>query len=684
MATATPHPQTDSRTESIARFLNETQKHHIAETVQSDSHSIRIPYPELYQARPDIADDLLTHPDVIVPDVQDALERVDLPVQADLSAYIIRFTDLPETRTHPVGDWDPDSVAHSLIGIKGQVSKRTKPQLVFETAVFQCLRCGVTTSVPQPSEGFQEPHECDGCERQGPFERQDRDGTAVSHQSIRLQVAPEDSHGTGTDTIDVRLQEDLVGTLEAGDRIICNAIIRTEPKSNGSKVFELVAEGHSIERLESSIDDVDVDPHKSRIETLADRDDALELLADSISPGHFGDASIKRAIALQLFGGVSERISGELKRGTIHILLVGDPGCGKSGLLHFATNLAPRSKFATGKGSSAAGLTAAAVQDDFGGGSWTLEAGALVEAHGGLAAIDELDKMDPADQSGMLDCMSDQMVSISKAGISTDLPAETTILAAANPEDGRFNGHAKPIDQIPIEPVLLSRFDLVFTLRDEPEESRDRQLASHQVEQARAAQHAARGDPIENDAVTPAVEADVVRAWIALASQLSPVLTDAAAEKIPEEYVDIRSQSDEAIATTPRDNDAVIRLAEACARVHLSETIEPEHVDLAISLRRTHLETIGFDPETGEFDADIVETGMARSQHDRINQLKSIIVDQSEKDDSGPGVPLDRVMEVAESFGIVPGNAKADLQKLKNRGEIYEPNTPDRRVKYVE
>src|SRR5256885_8117985 len=207
-----------------------------------------------------------------------------------------------------------------------------------------------------------------------------------------------------------------------------------------------------MERVEfEEIEVTEEDAH--RIREIGSSPDIFRLITASIAPSIYGMHVEKEALALQLFGGVAKVMpDGRRIRGDIHLILVGDPGTGKSELLSYMIRLSPRGIYATGKAASAAGLTAAGVRDEFGEGRWTLEAGALVLADLGLAAIDEIEKMNPQDRSAIHEAMEQQRVSVAKAGITAVLQARCAVLAAANPKFGRFDETKFVSEQLDLAP----------------------------------------------------------------------------------------------------------------------------------------------------------------------------------------------------------------------------------------
>jgi DNA replicative helicase MCM subunit Mcm2 (Cdc46/Mcm family) len=334
--------------------------------------------------------------------------------------------------------------------------------------------------------------------------------------------------------------------------------------------------------------------------------------------------------------------------------------------------------------------TAAAVRDDFGDGQqWTLEAGALVLADQGIAAVDELDKMAPDDRSAMHEGLEQQKISVSKAGINATLKSRCSLLGAANPKYGRFDQYEPIGEQIDLEPALISRFDLIFTVTDQPDEEHDRRLAEHIIQTNYAGQLNTQRTEMsapniseeevnsQTEEVAPAIDPDLLRKYIAYAKRnCYPTMTKEAKQTLEDFYVDLRTKGadeDAPVPVTARKLEALVRLSEASARVRLSDSVEVQDAERAVEITRSCLQDIGVDPETGQFDADVVETGQSKSQRDRIKNLKQLIAEIEE--DYDDGAPVDEVMARADEIGMEQSKAEHEIDKLKQKGEVYEPST---------
>jgi replicative DNA helicase Mcm len=293
------------------------------------------------------------------------------------------------------------------------------------------------------------------------------------------------------------------------------------------------------------------------------------------------------------------------------------------------------------------------------------------------------------DRSAMHEALEQQSISVSKAGINATLKSRCSLLGAANPKYGRFDQYESIGEQIDLEPALISRFDLIFTVTDQPDEEKDANLAEHIIQTNYAGElHTHRTETSASnyteeevetvtEEVAPTIEPDLLRKYIAHAKRSCfPTMTEEAKSEIQEFYVNLRargSDEDAAVPVTARKLEALVRLAEASARIRLSDTVEAEDASRAVDIVRYCLEDIGMDPETGEFDADMIETGTSKSQRDRIKDLLSLI--QNIEDEYDEGAPVDVIIERAQEAGMDESKAEHEIEQLKQKGEVYEPQT---------
>jgi replicative DNA helicase Mcm len=351
-------------------------------------------------------------------------------------------------------------------------------------------------------------------------------------------------------------------------------------------------------------------------------------------------------------------------RGDLHILLVGDPSTAKSVLMKVVSMLIPRGRYVSGKGVTAAGLTATVVKDEEFLGGWVLEAGALVMCNRSLCAIDEFEKVERTDQVALHEAMEQQTISIAKATIVATLPAQTSILAGGNPKLGRFDPYIPIKEQIDIPETLLSRFDLKFALRDIPNPELDAKIADHILK----SRHYGEGED------EPVISAEVLKKYVAYARKnCHPKLSRDAGEAIKEFFVDLRSKvtsEEAAIPITLRQYEALIRLAEASAKIQLRNTVTKEDALRSINLMKASLREFGFEPETGKIDIDRLEGRVTATERGKIRVMLDVIEELTKT--LGKKMPKVEIVKLAKMRGLKDFDIEKMLNELKNSGDLFE------------
>ena len=662
-------------------------------SIYPENKSLVINFPDIERYNLELANELLENPDEVMADANAALENYDLPMDVTLEDTHVRIIKIPSKIE--IRQLRSENIS-KLISIEGIIRKATEVRPKLVVAAFECQRCKEDiTYIPQINNKFTQPLECNNeqCGRQGPFKLLVKESTFVDAQKVRIQESPEDLRGgEQPQTLDVDIEDDLVGLVAPGDRVTLSGTLRSYQREKNqvkSTFFDLLLEGISIEREDQEYDEIKITPEdEEMIMELGQSPDIYDKMISSIAPSIFGYSEIKEAMALQLFSGVAKHLpDGSRIRGDIHMLLVGDPGIAKSQLLRYAIKLSPRGIYTSGKGTTSAGLTATAVKDEFGDGRWTLEAGALVLADKGMAAVDEMDKMAKEDRSALHEAMEQQTISIAKAGIMATLKSRCALLGAANPKFGRFDPYESIPEQINMPPALISRFDLIFILTDKPNKQRDTDIAEHILRGHYAGEINEQFLNVQSSIITseqieeameviqPVIEPDMMRKFIAYSKRnIFPVLEDDSRQQIIDFYLNLRSQGSDPnspVPVTARQLEALVRLAEASARMRLSNIVTTSDVNRVIRIVNESLRQVMTDPETGKLDADIINSGMGKSQRDKAKLIREIIR-QIQQDHEG-NAPIGEVIIRAVESGIEEDKAEDMIKRLKKEGSIFEP-----------
>lgn len=684
---------------------------HFAEAVHNlaqmwpDEQSLEVSYRVIEGFDHEFAHDIVEHPELHFHASNQALRQFLLDAGHSNMYPFVRIVHLPSDQIRTVSQLRADDISN-MLAIDAVATKITGVRPRIYAATFECVGCGHTMVINQPNEQeLIEPIECQqidgGCgraKRQTRFELKQQDSILINSQFVELQELPEQMKGgIQPERILCIVEHDLAGKLNPGDRVKANGVLFIRSQRKGGKdtpVFDIFLRIHSLERQNIPLEEIVItEDEELEIRELSRRPDIYEVFTNSIAPSIYGMEVVKRSLALQLFGGVARlNPDGTRNRGDLHILLMGDPGVAKSQLLNYMADISPRGRFTSGQSASAAGLTAAAVQDAAADGRWTLEAGALVLADLGLAAIDEFDKMNEGDRSSMHEAMEQQKISISKAGINASLRTRCAVLAAANPKSGRF----EPVSEVPftaqinLAPPLVSRFDIIWLLTDDPEMERDAQIAQHIIDNRLLGV----SELLVNEGTAPdptkiaaesgvktskehgeVLSRDLIRKYVAYAKRsIHPSLELEAREKIVNFYVETRKQIgdfSDTVAITARSLEALARLAEASARIRLSQVATIDDAERAIRLTRTWRE----DLMGGNFDETALQTGQKGTARNREKTMFNIVSTLAV--DSGGVAQHNDVLNEAERHKIDRGTAESILEKFHIDGRLFRPGGYD-------
>lgn len=694
-----PSPDTDNMPldEECDLFLRryyDTEIKELAENYPSEK-SLYVDWMDLYRLDEDLADDYLTNPTQIGDELDKALHRYDLPVDVGFSQATVRVRNLnsEEDIYSKPSTLRNDQGGH-YVGIKGELKRITTPDEKPEEIAWECQRCGTLTYLSVAGNDLPEPHECQGCERQGPWEINHDQTTWTDYCKVRIETPPDESDDGGGDEIDGYIEGDLVDYghpaglyARAGEKAIVYGVLERQQKNpDGRKgnnlLYERVLRVRAVE-FDADEDSINIEDHRDEFEKLAQEPDAVDLFAESLVPQLYATPEWEHALELgvaYLFAAPRIDIpQGPSYRGDIHGLIMSGYGMGKSMFNRALEAYSPDAilKSATAL-SSDVGLLAAAVKDDFGEGQWTIKPGILVRGNGGHVILDEIDKTG-AELSRMNDALEgSQTVDVEKAGQNATYQSRVGLFATGNPEDGRFNKHEPVSEQLGVKPSLLSRFDGIIHMEDKENEERDAKIAGTVGRAYVESQEMQFGDREELDELDAPVSVDVGRAWVAEAREnYQPLLSVEQVDMIKDWYASEVRQlnqkfadnegqgADMPVPATARVVEGTIRFSVAFARCHLRDEVQDTDVERAKSLMKALIGQT-FDGEM--FGPEEVKG----SQHDRVKSLLELLR-RMDRDREGD-VPREEAFEQAsEELGLRESKIEHEIDKLKQKGELMSP-----------
>uniref|UniRef100_A0A8C8VKP9 DNA helicase MCM8 n=1 Tax=Pelusios castaneus TaxID=367368 RepID=A0A8C8VKP9_9SAUR len=572
------------------------------------------------------------------------------------------------------------------VALRGTVVRVSNIKPLCTKMAFICSTCGEVQSFPLPDGKYSLPTKCPLPECHGRSFSADRSSpltATVDWQSIKVQeLMSEDQREAGRipRTIECELVQDLVDSCVPGDMVTITGIVKvsnteegTSRNKNDKCMFLLYIEANSVSNskgqkvmnfedgtnhrvcMEFSLKDL------YAVQEIQAEENLFKLIVNSLCPTIYGHEIVKAGLALALFGGCQKYVDDKNRipvRGDPHLLVVGDPGLGKSQMLQAVCSIAPRGVYVCGNTTTTSGLTVTLSRDSTSG-DFALEAGALVLGDQGICGIDEFDKMGSQHQA-LLEAMEQQSISLAKAGIVCSLPARTSIIAAANPVGGHYNKAKTVSENLKMGSALLSRFDLVFILLDTPNEDHDHLLSEH-VMAMRAGKRALHSSAVvsrtntqdsntsiletvsnkplsERLKVTPGENVDAIphqllRKYVGYARQyVHPKLSPEAAHVLQEFYLELRKQNRGADSTpiTTRQLESLIRLTEARSRLELREKSTKEDAEDVIEIMKYSM--LGtYSDEFGKLDFERSQHGSGMSNRSQAKKFVSALNNIAER-----------------------------------------------------
>ncbi|HKI76523.1 MAG TPA: minichromosome maintenance protein MCM [Candidatus Bathyarchaeia archaeon] len=642
----------------------------LAQVAITNGKSLIIDFDDLISFDPALARSLVEKPDDYITYASSAATaqmRVEDPEYAEhVGKIFARFRRLPEkTALRKIGAEHIKKIAL----VDGIVVRTTQVKPTIVSAVFRCRKCLEITVLDQEGELIHGPgSHCQFCKQSTSFELLQEQSRFKNTQEARIQERPEDlPPGQLPRYLEVRLEDDLVDSARPGDRVSVTSIVRAEKQTVGERgrlrTFNIYLDANFVDVVGKETEVVEITPEdEKKILEVAQDPWVQRKLVMSLAPSIYGYEDVKEGILYLLFGGTAKQLpDGVNIRGDENVLLIGDPGTAKSQLLQYVSRIAPRGLYTSGRGTTAAGLTAAVLREKTGG--MILEAGALVLADKGVACIDELDKMRPDDRVAIHEALEQQTVSVAKGGIVATLNARAAVLAAANPSLGRYEPHRNVSENINLPVTILSRFDLIFIIKDQPEADYDTRMSEHIL-----ALHRSRVSP-ETAPFAP----DFLRKYISYAKRIIPVLSSEAVIELRDFYLKMRAKggAEAAVAITPRQLEALVRISEARARAFLRDVVTVEDAKSAIRIMTVSLSDVGVDVKTGAMDIDVIMTGKPRSLRDSFQRVIETVAEMERETGTVEETVL--IAALVDKEKMEEREARRLIGQLIKEGILYSP-----------
>jgi replicative DNA helicase Mcm len=596
---------------------------------------------------------------------EDIVNQGIFSISGPISEVQVGFSNIPrEYSPKTISDINESHIGH-LMRVEGMVGQITDKYPIMTHGNFLCNRCDADNIIPQllvPKSLVTEPSRCRACNKRD-FRLIMEDSRWTVAQVMALVEKPDLLRaGQRPPSLQIFLLGDLTKIkFDLMGKIVIDGVLKVIPSQSKGQKFLWYLHSYNMEIVDRGFDEIQVTPEEEKkIKEMSKNPHLLEDIANSIAPNIHGHNELKKALVLQLLGGAKKTVNNIRRRDWMNLLVMGDPGVSKTQLLLSVKNIAPKAVYTTGTGSSEGGLTTTAEKDALTG-EWMIKPGVIPMASGGVALIDEFNRLEADDIKALEEPMENGTCTASKAAKNVQFISETAHLCAGNPKLGRFDNFTDVIPQFGIDPAILSRFDLIFVIRDLKDSEMDKQIA-HALFEAHTGK-----------TKDPPLDRDMVKKYIAYAKQnYQPKLRPAVEQELETFYMEARKAGfDKGITSaTPRNYEALVRLTEASAKLRLSKeaTINDVQVGKEIIQSSTHQLSMG-SGLGGILDVDTIVSGKPKNERDKYRLVELAITELSEIDGMAD---LESLVEKLE--GEIPKDKlERILEELSTKGSIYSP-----------
>jgi len=590
---------------------------------------------------------------------EEIADAVDIDENVTRSMIEAHLNELPDGVTAVRDQREPSKIEElrsddelEVVSIKGRVEHITQIYSCKDSIQYGCVKCGQVYNMTQDTcaEKILDPGY---CQRNNCGSKTFKEYN-ISRSDKRMAVIKDLPDGNTSEPQDIvaHLFEPHLNKLDSGDTVQITGIVRhidvdNEDNKNEREIVVTHVENETQE-LELVVDSEE----KEQFNELAQSDNLEQILIDSLAPHLEGIDYLKRAVLYSIASnGGSESI-----RGNSHILMIGDPSTGKSKLVQEAHKIIPRAEMTDGGGSTGVGLTAAVTNHEKLG--WMVSQGAMVRANNSVVFVDELDELREEDLGRLLTALESGEIHVDKSSISQTLPAKTTFIGAANPENGIYNPN-KPIkEQFDFPSALLSRMDLIYPIEDQVGDN-DEQIAREISQQFT--------DNV-NELDDRLLSTEKLKRYMYLVRNTKTSLSEDAVDYVSEIYQKLRQETNGEIDT--RDSAAICRLAIASARLRLKSKARTEDVERAVEILIDSLERLG----NGKIDTTARYAGMTEEDIQAREIIEEIVQDifptMTTKD-----ATKENIIEYASEKGINEEKAEHYIDKKLKNGRFYRDNT---------